>query len=92
MLAWGIYNAISSLFNLYEIVIIVWCILSWIPKRPDTLLWDVSSAIDRLVRPYIDLFRRFIPPLGGIDFSPVIAVLALSLIEMVVLRLVAFIL
>ncbi len=92
MLAWGIYNAVSALFNLYEILIVVWCILSWIPRRPGSVLFDIAAAIDRIVSPYINIFRRFIPAFGGIDFSPVIAILALSVIEMVVLRVLVFIL
>lgn len=88
MLVWSLYNVVSSLFNLYEIIIVVWCVLSWIPKHPGGVLFDVAGAIDRLVAPYINLFRRFIPAFGGIDFSPVIAILALSLIEMIVLTLI----
>ena len=35
----------------------------------------------------MNLFRRFVPPLGGIDFSPIIAIFTLSIIENVVLPL-----
>lgn len=90
MLGWALANVVSALFNFYEILIIVWCILSWFPKRPGTLLFDVAVVIDRIVSPFMNLFRRVIPPLGGIDFSPVVAVLALSVIEMVVVRFIAF--
>ena len=34
-----------------------------------------------LVERYLGLFRRFIPPVMGVDFSPIVAILALSLIE-----------
>ncbi len=88
MLAVALANVISALFNLYEIIIIVWCIMSWIPRRPGSVLFDVGVVLDRLVTPYINVFRRVIPPLGGIDFSPVVAVLALSIIEMVAIRLI----
>lgn len=40
--------------------------------------------IDRLVRPYVGLFQRFIPPLGGIDFSPIVALVVLNFIERLV--------
>ncbi len=92
MLAYSLANVVSALFNLYEIIIIVWCIMSWIPRRPGSVLSDVAAVLDRLVVPYINLFRRFIPPLGGIDFSPVFAVLALSVIEMIAIRLIALLL
>lgn len=38
-----------------------------------------------LCEPFLSLFRRIIPPMGGIDFSPVIAVLALNVIARLVI-------
>ena len=55
--------------------------------REGSLVGDVAVVVNRLVAPYMNLFRRFVPPLGGIDFSPIIAIFALSIIENVVLRL-----
>ena len=75
---------IQRLFNIYEVLIVVWCLMSWIPMRGGGLLDDIRSAIGILVEPYLGLFRRFIPPLGGVDFSPVVAILALGIIERLV--------
>ena len=72
---------IQRLFNVYEALIVVWCLMSWIPMRPGGLLDDIRGAIGIIVEPYLNLFRRFIPPLGGIDFSPIVAILALGIIE-----------
>ena len=72
---------VLRLFDFYEILIIVWCILSWIPMREEGILYDVASAIDTLVSPYVNLFRRIIPPLGGLDLSPILAIVVLGLIE-----------
>lgn len=71
---------VSNLFRFYQILIIVWCILSWIPVPRNGLLGDLVGAIDALVSPYINLFRRFIPPFGGLDFSPILAIVVLQLI------------
>ena len=43
------------------------------------LLQDVAAVLD--------LFRRFIPPMGGVDFSPVVAIIALQLVQKLVLQL-----
>ncbi len=75
---------VMRLFEFYEILVVVWCILSWIPFSPDGLLGDVATVIDRIVRPYVGVFQRFIPPVGGLDFSPVIALVVLSFIERLV--------
>ena len=74
---------IQRLFNIYELLIVVWCLMSWLPMRSGGLLDDVRGAIGMLVEPYLNLFRRIIPPLGGIDFSPIVAIFALGIIERV---------
>lgn len=79
---------VNALFRFYEILVVIWCILSWIPRRRGGLFDDIAGAIDRIVHPYIGLFQRIIPPLGGIDFSPIVAVFVLDIIERVVLRLI----
>lgn len=87
MLIYQIGQVIRALLNFYEMLIVVWCILSWFPVREGSLVGDVAVVVNRLVAPYMNLFRRFVPPLGGIDFSPIIAIFALSIIENVVLGL-----
>jgi len=71
---------LNYIVNFYEILIVVWCLLTWIPMRPGTIVDDIKAALGRIVEPYLALFRRIIPPLGSIDFSPVVAMLALELI------------
>ena len=77
---------VSTLFNFYSTLVLVYCILTWIPMREGSLLQDIGAVLDRIVGPYLYFFRRFIPPMGGIDFSPVIAIIALNLIENLLFR------
>ena len=67
--------------NFYELLIVIYCLLSFFPMRQGGLLHDVAAVLDSIVGPYLNLFHRLIPPMAGIDFSPVIALLALSLAE-----------
>lgn len=53
--------------------------------REGGLVQDIAAVLDTIVGPYLNLFRRFIPPMGGMDFSPVVAVIALSVIERLVI-------
>ena len=87
MLVYQIGQVIRSLLNFYELLIVAWCIMSWFPIRQGSLVGDIAVVVNRLVAPYMNLFRRFVPPFGGIDFSPIIAIFALSIIENVILRL-----
>ena len=59
----------------------MWCLLSWLPASRGGLLEDIRAAIGMLVEPYLGIFRRVIPPVIGVDFSPVVAILALGIIE-----------
>ena len=81
MSLYPVLRAISALVNFSEWLVIIWCFMSWFPLREGSLVYDIAVVIDRIVSPYMNLFRRFIPPMGGLDFSPVIALFVLSIGE-----------
>lgn len=85
--AYRLINLISALVNFYEWLVIIWCFMSWFPLREGSLMFDVAVVIDRIVSPYMNLFRRFIPPLGGMDFSPIVGLFVLSFGERLIFRL-----
>lgn len=85
--AYRLINLISALVNFYEWLVIIWCFMSWLPLREGSLMYDVAVVIDRIVSPYMNLFRRFIPPLGGMDFSPIVGLFVLSFGERLIFRL-----
>ena len=66
----------SNLVHLYELLIVARIILSWFVRD-----WyhPVVRALDAMTEPYLRLFRSFLPPLGGIDFSPMVALLVLDM-------------
>lgn len=68
------------LIDAYSWVIVIWAILSWVPMSSSaSLVQDIREVLDCLVSPYINLFRRYIPPFGGIDFSPMVALIVLEI-------------
>ena len=85
-----IVNIIDKLFYFYFLILILRIFLTWIPsidwyKQPVKFICDISD-------PYLDIFKSFIPPFGGLDFSPIIALLALQIIQILVTNIVAAIL
>ena len=70
---------LNNLINLYTMLIVIWCILTWFPGALHSSLGEFLS---RLVRPYLDVFERIIPPLGGISFAPVVALMVLWFAQM----------
>ena len=71
-------NLVVSVANAYSMVIFVYVLMSWIPA-PCGLIADVYRVLGRICDPYLNLFRRFIPPIGGmVDISPIVALLVLQ--------------
>lgn len=67
-----------TLADTYSLVIFVYVMMSWIPSSSG-IIGDLRSALGKICDPYLDLFRRFIPPIGGmIDISPIVALLVLQ--------------
>ncbi|MEA5076911.1 MAG: YggT family protein [Coriobacteriia bacterium] len=77
---------LSQLVSFYEILIIAYIIMSWI--RPvDGLIGDIYRVLGTITEPWLGIFRRFIPPIGMIDISPIVAVIALRIIANALIRL-----
>jgi len=70
---------IYQVVNAYMIIIIVWAVLSWFRTRGGTAN-NLYLFLDKIVSPYVDIFRKFMPKTGGIDFSPFIAIMILHVI------------
>ncbi|MBN2248160.1 MAG: YggT family protein [Coriobacteriia bacterium] len=60
--------------------------MSWI--RPvDGLLGDIYRVLGTITEPWLGIFRRFIPPIGMIDISPIVAIIVLRVITNALVRL-----
>ena len=59
--------------DIYYWLILISIFGSWFPRFNSTM---VGIWIGKLVEPYLAIFRKFIPPVGGLDFSPIIALIA----------------
>lgn len=89
-----IASYVSALFTVYIVLIFLRILMSWIPNLPTT---GPGGALVEFLRqttdPYLDIFRRFIPPVGGrgmaLDLSPIIGVVVLLLLQGLVVGLIA---
>jgi YggT family protein len=66
------------IFEIYYWLILISIFGSWFPQFSTT---KIGLWIGKLVDPYLSIFRKFIPPLGAIDFSPIIALFAYRFIS-----------
>lgn len=72
-------QTLSTFLSIYTVLLIIRILLSWFPNVD----WynPPFSVLGQLTDPYLNLFRSIIPPLGGIDLSPILAFLLLSFLR-----------
>jgi len=82
----SLYNIVNVMFEVYSFLIIAQVLMSWIPHDR---YHPVFRFIEEITEPVLTPFRRLIPSVGGIDFSPIIALMALELVRRIILSLLA---
>ena len=75
-----ISNLIIALANAYSLIIFVYVLMSWLPDTVNGVIGQIYRALGAICDPYLDLFKRFIPPIGMIDISPIVALLVLQFV------------
>lgn len=71
-----IVSLVGRIIDIYIWVIIIYIFMSWFPGARES---SIGQFMGRIVEPYLEPFRRIIPPLGPIDISPIVAILVLQL-------------
>lgn len=84
---------VSALFLVYIILILLNVLSSWIPRMPyNRPLRATLDFIKETTDPFLNFFRRVLPPLGGggfaLDLSPMIAVVVLVILRAIVVGLI----
>ncbi len=84
---------VGALFLVYIILILINVLISWVPRMPyNRALRATLDFVKETTDPYLNLFRRFLPPIGGagmaLDLSPMIGVIALFVLRALVVGLI----
>jgi YggT family protein len=84
-----IANYVDALFTVYIILILIYILVNLLfsfgLRPPYSRYTDAILGFLRDVcEPYLGLFRRFIPPIGMFDFSPIIALFVLYIVRQLV--------
>jgi YggT family protein len=80
-LVWAIPALVSLVINIFLFAILIVVILSWINPQGYN---PAMVILHRLTAPLLEPARRLIPPIGGIDLSPMLVMVGLYLLEMLV--------
>ncbi|MRG85476.1 YggT family protein [Salinibacillus xinjiangensis] len=70
-----LHNILQYALTFYMYAIIGYILMSWFPGARES---SFGQILGKIVEPYLEPFRKFIPPLGMIDFSPIVAIFALQ--------------
>jgi YggT family protein len=84
-----IADYVGALFLVYLILIIIRVLLTWIPRLPyNRALQALIGFVEEVTDPYLNFFRRFLPPIGGggfaLDLSPILGIILLIIAQRVV--------
>ena len=80
---------ILTILDIYFWILIAMVVMSWLTafniiNNQNNVVRQVNYALYRLTEPVLGPIRRFLPDLGGLDISPVIAIIALQFIRYLV--------
>lgn len=69
-----LFTVLSYALQIYTFAIVIYIFMSWFPGARES---SFGNLLAKIVEPYLEPFRKFIPPIGMIDFSPLIALMVL---------------
>lgn len=75
-------QVISAFANIYVWIVIASILLSYFmdPYHP------LRQGVDNLVRPLLDPIRRIVPPVGMLDFSPLVLIILIQVVSNLLVR------
>ena len=81
-----IFEVLNGIFSVVLFVLFAYMILSWliafnVVNTRNPAVWRITDFLDRVTAPILEPFRRFIPPIGGLDVSFLIAVLIIGALQ-----------
>lgn len=85
MSSYQIVQIVDVIFEVLVWLIIVRCVLSFVRHNP---YQPLIRFVYEITEPVMAPFRRIIPAAGGMDFSPIVAVLVIEMVRRLVIRLI----
>ncbi len=85
---------VNAIFIVYIILIFANILISYVPRMPyNPYLRVVLDFITETTTPYLNFFRRFLPPIGGggfaLDLSPIVGIIVLFVAQKILVGLIA---
>ncbi|MBW4649101.1 MAG: YggT family protein [Kastovskya adunca ATA6-11-RM4] len=71
-------DSLANFLQIYLILIFVRILLTWF--QGINWMSQIAAFLSPITDPYLNIFRSFIPPLGGLDLSPILAIIVLQVV------------
>ena len=78
-----IFQYLSNIIQIYSIILVIYALLSWFPGAPQSTLGQMVHRLE----PFLSLFRKLPLQFGGLDFTVLVALLVLNLMNQLLARL-----
>ncbi|CAI8784749.1 MULTISPECIES: YggT family protein [unclassified Pseudomonas] len=83
LLIWSLIGVTALFLNIFFYALIISVILSWVAPGSHN---PGAELVNQICEPALAPFRKILPNLGGLDISPILAFMALKLIDMLVIN------
>nr|WGE05970.1 YggT family protein [Bacillus subtilis] len=74
MILYQVFSVLNLLITIYSFALIIYIFMSWVPSTRETA---VGRFLASICEPYLEPFRKIIPPIAMLDISPIVAILVL---------------
>jgi len=82
-------NIINIIFWIFYVLLFASIILSWVRPDPYHPVWGpIIRLVNGVINPILNPVRRLLPPMGGLDFSPMVVLLLARVVQGALIRLV----
>lgn len=82
-------NLINALFAVFYVLLVASIILSWVRPSPYHPVWGpIIRIVSMTIDPILNPIRRLMPPIGGLDFSPMVILLLARVLQGALIKLV----
>ena len=84
-------NLIHQLLGLYKIILVASVIMFWLVRTNlldmrNEVVRNISNFLTRVTEPVLAPIRRILPDMGGIDVSPIVAIIAIQILQNILVR------
>jgi YggT family protein len=75
---------VFSLYIVYSLLIILYVLMSWLQLPYNVWVGRIRGFLHDTVEPILRPIRAVLPPLGGFDLSPLIALFGIGIIQQII--------